>query len=156
MSNLQDIESKYWQRYLSTLAEKDRPLQPRVVASHAGTREITDNLLNLYLTGKKTAGSSVVEDFLSTGAPLPEVGDYWILLDSSDQPRMILRTEKVVVHKFNDVPVEIAVAEGEGDLSLEYWRQAHNQIYSPYLERWGVKSIERATIITEFFRIVFK
>ncbi len=156
MSNLREIETKYWQSYLSTLAEEDRPLRPRVVAFHAGGRAITDSLLQLYLAGKKSAGSSIVEDFLSAGDPLPEVGNYWILLDSRDQPSLILRTERVVVHQFNDVPPEVAVAEGEGDLSIEYWRRAHRELYEASLKDWGVNSIDEATVITEFFRIVFK
>lgn len=156
MSTLREIERKYWQDYLSTLAEEERPVQPRVVAFHAGNREITDGLLDLYLAGKKTAGSSIVEDFISAGDPLPEVGNYWIFLDSKDQPRLILRTEKITVHKFYDVPAEVAVAEGEDDLSIESWRRVHENLYGPFLKGWGVNSLAEATVITEFFKIVHR
>lgn len=141
---------------MQSLPEAAWPKNAFVTASFAGTPEITDELLHLYLIGKKSAGSSIVEDFVSAGDPLPKVGNYWIFLNSKDIPSCILRTEKVVTNKFYEVPSEIAVAEGEGDLSLEYWRKVHSELYSPYLASWGVARLEDATVITEFFKIVYR
>ena len=120
MKSLSPLQYQYWDQYLKTIPEVDRPFHPFVEASYAGSREVTDALLKLYLAGKKTAGSSIAEDFRSVGDSLPQVGNYWICLKSDGEPGGILRTEKVVMNNFKDVPVEIAVAEGEGDLSLEY------------------------------------
>lgn len=156
MSKLNAVENQYWERYLGTLSQEDRPNNPIVEANFAGSKEITDDLLELYLCGRKTAGSSIVEDYESSGDSLPKVGNYWIYLNSKDEPSCILRTEKVVQNNFNDVPLEIAVAEGEGDLSLEYWRRVHKEIYSPHLSDWDLSNIEEATVVTEFFKLVFK
>ena len=156
MKPLKPNEQKYWQNYLDSLKPEERPQAPWVEAAFAGNRSITDGLIELYFAGKKTAGSSIVEDFLTAKDPLPKVGNYWIYLDSKDQPRCILRTEKVVFHKFKDVPVEIAIAEGEGDLSLEYWRRVHTEIYSPHLASWGISDINEATVVTEFFKMVYR
>lgn len=117
---------------------------------------MTDGLLSLYLRGIKTAGSSIAEDFVSAGDPLPQAGDYWIFLNGRDEPSCILRTERVVFNKFGEVPVEIARAEGEGDLSIEHWRRVHAEIYGPQLAGWGVPRIEEATVVTEFFEIVYR
>ncbi|MGZ3749034.1 MAG: ASCH domain-containing protein [Pseudobdellovibrionaceae bacterium] len=96
----------------------------------------------------------MVEDFLTAGDPLPQAGNFWIYLNSKAQPSCILRTEKVVIHKFKEVPVEIAIAEGEGDLTLNYWMNVHSELYSPYLRSWGIDDINDATVITEYFRVV--
>lgn len=125
-------------------------------AGYAGNQEITDELLALYFASKKTAGSSILEDYLTAGDPPPQVGNYWIYLNSHDQPSCILRTEKVVIHKFKDVPIEIAIAEGEGDLSLDYWRRIHSEIYSSHLPKWGLNDIADATVVTEYFSIVYR
>jgi 5-formyltetrahydrofolate cyclo-ligase len=146
----------YWNTYRASIPNKRHLQDVFVSAGYAGTPQITDELLALYLSGKKSAGSSVMEDFLTAGDPLPQVGNYWIYLNSSGDPSCILRTEKVVMNKFKDVPVEIAIAEGEGDLSLEYWRRVHSELYSPCLVEWGVKSMDEATMVTEFFKIVFR
>lgn len=76
--------------------------------------------------------------------------------EESSSPSCILRTERVVLNKFKDVPEEVAIAEGEGDRSLEDWRKIHSDIYSPMLRDWGVDDINDATVITEFFHIVFR
>ena len=156
MDELNATQKAYWNAFLASLPIEERPINPKVSASVAGNKEITDELLELYLSGRKTAGSSVVEDFDTAGDPLPQVGNYWIFLNSADLPSCILKTEKIVFHKFHEVPSEIAVAEGEGDLSLEYWRRVHAELYSPFLNSWGLKSIDDATIVTEFFRIVYR
>lgn len=156
MNSLTEAQLAYWQQYLSTLPAAQRPTSPCVSAGYAGTPEMTDDLLELYLSGRKTAGSSVIEDFLSAGDPVPCVGNYWIYLSSAGLPCCILQTEKTVTHKFKDVPAEIALAEGEGDLSLHYWRKVHSELYSPHLSEWGISHIDNATIVTEYFKIVYK
>lgn len=128
-------------------------------AAAAGSNEITDSLIHLYLSGRKTAGSSVVEFYRTEGVPLPQVGNYWIILDSKERPACIARTTRTTINKFMDVPVDIAIAEGEGDLSLRYWRDAHRDFfhaaYAASFKKWGVGSVDELTILTEFFEIVF-
>lgn len=152
--NLTEDEERYWRAYLA-----QRPHSPgksgNVIAGHPGSPQIADTLITLYLQGKKIAGSSLVEDYTTAGEPLPQVGDHWIALDSSGLPRCILLTVRIETHKFVDVPERIAIAEGEGDLSLKYWRTAHSRLYAAHLSEWGLTQIEDATVITEFFRIVY-
>ncbi len=153
---LKGNEMQFWEAYLNTLSPESRPVNPFVSAAVAGTSEITDELLHLYLIGKKTAGSGLVEDYVAMGDPLPQVGNYWIYLDSSLQPRAILRTDRVVLNKFRDIPAEIVLAEAEGDLSVEYWKRTHAELYQPHLQKWGVRDIDEATVITEYFTIVYR
>lgn len=156
MPELNYIQKSYWERFKSSLPLNERPKNPNVSASFAGNKSITDELLALYFIGKKTAGSSIVEDFLAAGDPLPQKGNFWIFLNSKEEPCCILKTVNVKIHKFQEVPVEIAIAEGEGDLSLDYWRKIHSELYNPFLHSWGLSCIEDATVITEFFRIVYR
>lgn len=156
MQRLNNIQKAYWDQFIFSLSPSLRPVNPNVSASFAGNKEITDELLSLYLIGKKTAGSSIVEDFLSAGDELPQIGNYWIFLNSKEQPSCIFKTVNIKIHKFNEVPEEIAVAEGEGDLTLEYWRKVHGGLYNPLLKIWGLKDIHEATVITEFFELVYR
>jgi len=48
--------------------------------------------------------------------------------------------------RFCDVPSELASKEGEGDLSLAYWREGHKR----YFEREGTYSEEMELIFEEF------
>jgi 5-formyltetrahydrofolate cyclo-ligase len=147
---------EYWNKYLENLLEKDRPDHPHVEVSIAGNLDICDTLLNLYLNGKKTAGSGLVKDYELAADPLPKVGNFWIVLDSNENPRCILKTSKVVKNLFKDISLEIAIAEGEGDLSVDYWKSAHEEFFSPYLADWGIENLEDEEVVTEFYEVVYK
>ncbi|MBD5829825.1 ASCH domain-containing protein [Janibacter melonis] len=152
---LTPAQEQFWQEYLASLDPEDRP-KGGVMAASPGSPDITDELIDLYLQGKKTAGSGTVENYTTAGDPLPQPGDHWIALDATGRPRCILRTERVEIHSFLDVPDDVARAEGEGDLSLAYWRQAHGSHYLPCLADWGLRRIEDATVVTEFFTLVHR
>jgi 5-formyltetrahydrofolate cyclo-ligase len=150
-----ELEIKnYWTEFLKT---QERGLEDaHVESSIAGNKEIADELLELYLQGKKTAGSGLVKDYELAGDDLPKSGQFWIILDSSERPRCIVETVRVEVHKFKDIPVEVAKAEGEGDLSVEYWKKAHRDFFSPYLSDWGISNLDEEDVVTEFYELVYK
>lgn len=149
-------ELALWQRYVGSHPGDDSLAGAHVTAGPAGGALLTDTLLALYLSGTKTAGSSLVADFVTAGDPLPRVGDHWICLDGAGEPRCILRTARVVVSRFADVSAETALAEGEGDLSLEHWRRAHREAWSPFLEGWGIRDLDQAEVVTEHLEVVLR
>jgi len=151
---LNEKEKSYWNSYLELTSLDEETI--KVEASIAGNEEIADQLLDLYLTGKKSAGSGLEKDYLLSGDELPSVGNHWIILDSQKNPRCIVKTIKVEVHQFDQVPEMVAIAEGEGDLSLNFWREAHVNFFTPYLEEWGISDLNKENIVTEFFEVVFK
>lgn len=91
--------------------------------------EMADDLLNLILAGRKRATCwSAVAD--AEGA---KVGARWVVEDGKGRPRAILETVEIRQQRFDEVDEDFAAAEGEGDLSLVYWRNAHQG----YFERNG-------------------
>jgi len=138
---------EFWNAFTAELEEKPT----KVYASYAGDKSMTDQLIALYLDGKKWAGSGLIADYKSAGDPLPELGDYWIILDSHDRPRVLCKTTRIDIKMFDDVNDEAADAEGEGDLKL--WRKIHADFWQPFLEKWGVKDLDTAEVITEFFEV---
>jgi len=147
-------ELDYWHAYIGPL--KHKPENATVEAGMAGNNEIADELLDLFLRGRKTAASGLVKDYQLSGDPLPEIGNYWIILDSNKTPKCIVKTIKIEIHQFDQVPETIAIAEGEGDLSLDYWRKAHIDFFTPFLRDWGITDLNKETVITEFYQIVYK
>lgn len=151
--DLNDAEREYWEAYLAT-REEGSP-EPPVEASVAGDEAIADRLLALYLDGKKTAGSGLSKNYELSEHPLPKVGNHWIILDAAGEPRCIVETVRVELWRFDEVPEEVAVAEGEGDLSLAHWRQAHAEFFAPHLEEWGITNLDEEEVVTEFFEVVY-
>lgn len=153
MNRLRPNETEFWNRYLSV---SSADANARVSASIAGNETNADLLLQLYLDRKKSAGSSLARDYESSGEPLPTVGGYWMILDSKLNPRCIVRTIRVEIHPFDKVPQYVAQAEGEGDLSLVYWKSAHAEFFQPYLAALGYSDLGQEQIVTEFYELVYK
>lgn len=96
------------------------------------TPEQADELLDLVLEGQKTATASAEWDYEAEGEDLPEVGTLGIVVDSGGAPRALIVTTRVRVVPFDEVDADHSAAEGEGDLSLEYWRDVHERFFSEY------------------------
>lgn len=156
MKKLKPLERAFWNAYLAKLPASRRPKKPFVEAAFAGGRHCTDKLISLYFQGKKTAGSSMVKDFITMGDPLPKVGNYWILLDSRGRPRCLVKTIKTEINIFGKIPRAVARAEGEGDLSVAHWKKVHRKAYLPFAAQWGIDDFEKAEVITEHFEILHK
>ncbi len=155
MNKLKENERIFWDRYVASSSLKVDPTELTVSSGPCGTFDITNSLIELYLAGKKSAASGLVEDYQSTGDPLPKAGDYWIVLDSRENPKIILKTISTEINKFKDLPLRIAIAEGEGDLSIDYWKKVHADLYKPFLKKWGVTHLDEAHIVTEHFEMLF-
>jgi uncharacterized protein YhfF len=93
-----------------------------------------DLLAQLVLDGTKTATASAYDLYAVDNDPLPEVGSYDVVLDSKDQAVCIIQIKKVSVVIFDEVSEEHAFKEGEGDKTLAYWRQVHEDFFKPYYD----------------------
>ncbi|QYJ04989.1 ASCH domain-containing protein [Nocardioides panacisoli] len=100
--------------------------------SFGATPEHADELLALVLEGTKTATASALWDYEAEDEPLPEVGTLGIVLDSAGRPQALLVTTEVTVVPFDEVDEEHARLEGEGDRSLAYWRQVHEEFFTDH------------------------
>jgi len=155
MNTLQPTAQAFWRRYLKSVGLRDSD-DLLVTASIPGNKQIADSLVSLYLDGTKKAGSGLVLDYEKAGDPLPKVGNYWIILDSNEKPVCIVKTIRIEIHSFEDVPPEVARAEGEGDLSLDYWHESHKEFFTPFLAELEIEDLNTALIVTEFFEIVYR
>ncbi len=116
--------------------------------------EQADELLELVLRGVKIATSAALWDFESEGAKLPEVGQLHIILDGRGNPRAVIETTEVAVVPFEEVTAEHAAAEGEGDQTLEQWRETHEVFWAKYLEK-PHSFTPTMPVVCEQFRLLF-
>ena len=56
---------------------------------------------------------------------------------------------------FNNVSKEHAFKEGEGDRSLEYWREVHKKFFRECLEEYGLEFSENMKVVCEEFEVVY-
>lgn len=109
---------------------------------------LADELATLVIQGKKTATTSSLASFQHASCPvLP--GSYHIVLNSRQLPVCVIRLHSLGLIRFCDVSEALAAMEGEGDLSLDTWRQRHRAFFS----REGHWS-EEMELVFQTFRLV--
>ena len=115
-----------------------------------------DMLAHLVANGVKTATASAYPLYALEGEPLPEKGDYSVILDSNDNAVCIIQNQKVTVVPFNEVTEEHAYKEGEGDKSLAYWREIHEEFFKKCLDEAGQQFTPDMKVVCEEFTVVYK
>lgn len=88
--------------------------------------ELANDLLELILAGKKRATCWSAKE----GAKGTVIGGRWVVEDGQGNPRAVLETVDLHQQRFDEVDAIFAAAEGEGDLSLSYWRDAHERYFT--------------------------
>ena len=118
--------------------------------------EAPDKLADLVLQGIKTATCSAYDLYQINNEPLPQAGDYSVILNSSEEAVCIIKTIKVYVTEFRNISKEHAFKEGEGDRSLEYWRQVHESFLTNELATVHKGFDENTKVVCEEFEVVYK
>ena len=115
-----------------------------------------DLLAELVAKGVKTATASAYDEYVQYEEELPKVGDLDMVLDGQGQAVAIIETTKVTVIPFRDVSADHAYKEGEGDRSLTYWRQVHEELFTKWLADIGLTFSPESKVVLEEFQLVYK
>ncbi len=114
-----------------------------------------NELAKLVKNGIKTATSSLKFLYDLEKEELPKVNELSIITDFDGNAVAIIKNIKVEFIKFFDVTAELASKEGEGDKSLEYWRQAHIEVFKKWLKEFDILFDESMEIVYESFEVLF-
>jgi uncharacterized protein YhfF len=153
----EETVNAYWQEFLSTLPPDSPYLsKPYSAEGWGDSSEMADELGGLIAQGIKTGTCSALWEWEAEGNPVPQKGMITVVLDGRGQPLCIVETAEVTVRKYNEVDPDFARAEGEGDLSLEYWREAHRNFFSRVLPKIRREFSEEMPLVCERFRLIYK
>ena len=153
----QESVRAYWQKFLSILP-LDSPYHAKdyVAEGWGDNPEMADELGELIARRIKTATCSALWEWEAEGKPVPQAGLITVVLNGRGEPLCIVETTKVTICKYNEVDSDFARAEGEGDFSLEYWRQAHRNFFSRTLPKIGKEFSEDMPLVCEQFQLIYK
>lgn len=120
-----------------------------------GGGEAGDKLAGLVLAGKKFGTASAYDEYALENAldEIPKIGDYSVILKDNGEAVCVIRDYDIYIRGFGDVSPFHAFSEGEGDLSLRYWRDVHKEFFEEELEANGVEITEDSLIICEKFSV---
>jgi uncharacterized protein YhfF len=111
-------------------------------------RALSDRLLVLVRSGKKTGTCGALKDFEEGHEAMPQVGRQDIALDWDGNPALVIETVSVTVQRYCDVGEAFALSEGENE-DLAGWRADHRA----YFERNGGWDPEMQ-LVCERFQVV--
>lgn len=114
-----------------------------------------DAQLQLVLDGKKTMTESLYDLYEIEDEKLPEIGNYSVILNTNGDAKCIIRTINVRIVPFDEITIDDARRSGEGDQSLEYWKQVHHEYFYQELKRNNVRFDDSMKIVLEDFEVVF-
>lgn len=147
----------YWEQFLASLPSDSLYRTKSYVAEGWGDGPaLADELGALIAQGTKTATCSALWEWQAEGNPIPQAGLITVVLDGRGEPLCIVETMEVSIRKYNEVDTDFAREEGEGDLSLNYWREAHRNFFSRVLPKFGKEFSEEMPLVCERFRLIFK
>jgi uncharacterized protein YhfF len=86
---------------------------------------LADELAALVLSGTKTTTCWAAVEGLKT-----EPGKLMVMVSGDGTPLAVIETLTLTQRRFHEVEADFAHDEGEGDLSLTYWRDAHRRYFT--------------------------
>lgn len=135
---------KYWQDFCQ---KHQLPQNTPVTAWSFGTT--SDKLANLVKQGLKTATTSAYELY-TKDEPLPQVGDWNIILDQAARPVCVVQDKVVEIIPYEQISAEHAYHEGDG--SYQNWRRIHDEYFTKEYQEEGNKEFyPQAPMVCEVF-----
>lgn len=107
-------------------------------------------LVDLVVNGNKRATAGLLSEYEFEGEELETVGEREVILDNNDQAVAIVEITKVEVLPFGLVPDEFALAEAEGDLNAEDFRDSHKKFWTAA----GETITDETPVVTLYFNVV--
>ncbi|MEZ5682006.1 MAG: ASCH domain-containing protein [Erythrobacter sp.] len=141
-----------WQRFRAL--RPDAPEETPLSFHFCDNQGDADLCADLVVAGRKRATAASRLELERGGIPLPKPGDLAVVTDFDGKARAVIETTKVDEVRFGDVTADFARAEGEGDLTLAWWRNAHDAYYRRVLVPHGIEVNDDLSIFCEHFEVV--
>jgi len=119
------------------------------------TVEMALELAGLVRSGKKfaTASLEAVNEIKPDERPIPD--GYSVVTDFDGHPLCVIQTVEIRHLPFSEVGAQFASDEGEGDQSLEYWRDVHRSYFAREAAQLGINFDDRSIVCCERFKLLY-
>lgn len=144
-----------WGDYLKNHLE-DAFHDPPKVYHFCDNQVDANECVNLVKKGVKKATSNSLLGLQYRNETLPKIGDYAVVTNWEREAQCIIETTKVRLKPFFSIDEAYARLEGEGDKSLDYWKNTHWDYYTRELEAFGRVPRDSMIIVCQEFEKVFE
>ena len=112
-----------------------------------------DTILNFLFDGNKRATAGLLEyDYIAEGEPIEHIGEILVVLGNENEPLGKIQATRVEIVRFDEVSDEFALAEAEGDLSGDDFRNSHRAFW----EGCGYEIKPETMVVCMYFDLIEK
>ena len=151
-TNSESIKT-FWQEFCEI--SKMNPETPYQVWFFGNSSEMAQELAKLVISGKKIATASLVAVNELKPEIAPIIYGYSVVTDFEDNPICVIQTTEIRHLPFDTVNAEFAFDEGEGDQTLEYWREVHWRYFLKEAKELNIEFNEKSLICCERFKLLY-
>lgn len=152
MYEMKTIE-QYWKEFQAKNPFYLKEEQPESYY-YCDNKKDADECADLVVQGIKQATSTSVWWFEKFNEDHPAIGDLAVITNWDGVPKAVVKTTRVEIVKFKDISEKYAFIEGEGDRSLEYWKEVHWKYYLNEMMEHGEMPSEEMEIVCEYFETI--
>ncbi|MCG9699935.1 ASCH domain-containing protein [Vibrio natriegens] len=152
-----DVKAKsYLDQYLVLLNSRQREAIPSMSADYYCADEYNANLCaELVRMGQKTASCSMELWYSEHGEAMPQVGHLQVVTNWDGEPVCVIEITEVSTRPYSEVGEDFARAEGEGDRTLQWWREAHTRFFQAECDELSIEWHEQRLLVLERFKVVY-
>lgn len=107
---------------------------------------------NLVVRKIKQATAPSLWWYEKTKTPQTVAGDLAIVTDWVGNPKALIEFVKTERVSFDKINAAFARAEGEGDMTLAYWKKVHKEYYIKQMKESKVAFHPKMIIVCEYFK----
>jgi uncharacterized protein YhfF len=113
--------------------------------------ESRDKILHFLLNGNKRATAGTLQnDYIDENEPMEHVGERLAVVDNDWKHIATIEVTRVETVRFIDVPDEFALAEAEGDLTGDDFRESHFRFWTAC----GYEITDDTQVVCVYFDLV--
>lgn len=131
------------------------PATPYQVWYFGNESKMARELAGIVLSGKKTATASLAETNRLEPEKAPIDDGYSVVTDFEGEPVCVIQTVEIRHLPFNEVDAPFAFDEGEGDRTIDDWRDGHRRYFTREAAEKGFKFDENSIVCCERFKLLF-
>jgi uncharacterized protein YhfF len=112
-----------------------------------------DTILDFLFNGNKRATAGLLEqDYIAEGEEIEAVGEFLVVVGNELEPLGKIKITRVEIVRFDEVSDEFALAEAEGDLSGDDFRNSHRAFW----EGCGYEINDDSQVVCAYFDLIEK
>ena len=111
-----------------------------------------DELAQLVVDGVKIATCNALRLYELNNRPLPQQGEYNIILNKVFEPVCVIQITEVEIKKYDEIDEAFAIEEGDGN--YKNWDDIHVRFFTEQLSLFNEQFHRRIDLVCQTFKVI--